>query len=199
LQCSLLLILIGSYSNIIAAETGFADTSLKELMALDTFEAASLIPTQISKVPGMVYSFSRDNFSRYGVRRVDELLQFIPGMQLNQYRKRHKSVWARGMLDRYKDKIVLMVDGIRLRHLYYGHFTLRDNFPLEKIEKVEVIMRPASSLYGANAFASIISITTRNFSEVNEFEASLEVGSNDRGKAAGLDNSDNFQIFASHV
>jgi outer membrane receptor for ferrienterochelin and colicins len=74
-QCSLLLILIGSYPNIvIAAETGFADMSLKELMALDTFEAASLLPTQISKAPGTVYSFSRDDFSRYGVRRVDELL-----------------------------------------------------------------------------------------------------------------------------
>jgi outer membrane receptor for ferrienterochelin and colicin len=192
--------LIGSYPNIvIAAETGFADMSLKELMALDTFEAASLIPTQISKAPGTVYSFSRDDFSRYGARRVDELLQFIPGMQLNQYRKRHQSVWARGMLDRYNDKMVLMVDGVRLRHLYYGHFSLGDNFPLEKIEKVEVIMGPASSLYGANAFAGIISITTRNFSEGNEFEASLEVGNNDRAKATGLYNSDNFQIFASHV
>ncbi|MFT5816407.1 MAG: outer membrane receptor for ferrienterochelin and colicins [Psychroserpens sp.] len=69
-------------------------------------------------------------------------------MQLNQYRKRHQSVWAIGMLDRYNNKMVLMVDGVRFRHLYYGYFSLGDNFPLEKIEKVEVIMRPASSLYG---------------------------------------------------
>lgn len=192
--------LFGSFSNVVIAEdVEFADMSLKELMSLDTFDSATLLPTQISKAPGTVYSFSRDDFSRFGVRRVDELLQLIPGMQLNQYRKRHQAVWARGMLDRYNDKMVLMVDGVRLRHLYYGHFSLGDNFPLEKIEKVEVIMGPASSLYGANAFGGIISITTRNFSSDDEFEASFEVGSNDRAKATGLYNSANFQLFASHV
>jgi outer membrane receptor for ferrienterochelin and colicin len=177
----------------------FSDMSLKELMSLDTFDSASLLPIQTSKAPGTVYSFSRDDFSRFGVRRVDELLQLIPGMQLNQYRKRHQSIWARGMLDRYNDKMVLMVDGVRLRHLYYSHFSLGDNFPLEKIEKVEVIMGPASSLYGANAFGGIISITTRNFSSGDEFEASFEVGSNNRVKATGLYNSDQIQVFASHV
>jgi outer membrane receptor protein involved in Fe transport len=192
--------LIGCLSNIaIAEEVEFADMSLKELMSLDTFDSATLLPIQISKAPGTVYSFSRDDFSRFGVRRVDELLQLIPGMQLNQYRKRHQSIWARGMLDRYNDKMVLMVDGVRLRHLYYGHFSLGDNFPLEKIEKVEVIMGPASSLYGANGFGGIFSITTRSFSSDDEFEDSFEVGSNDRAKATGLYNSANFHVFGSHV
>jgi outer membrane receptor for ferrienterochelin and colicins len=124
LQFSILLMLIGIYPNIaIADETEFADMSLKELMSLDTFEAASLLPNQISKAPGTVYSFSRDDFSRYGVSQVDELLQFIPGIQLNQYRKRHQSVWARGLLDCYNDKMALMIDGVRLRHLYYGYWS----------------------------------------------------------------------------
>ncbi|MFQ3323359.1 MAG: outer membrane receptor for ferrienterochelin and colicins [Pseudomonadales bacterium] len=124
LQFSILLMLIGIYPNIaIADETEFADMSFKEWMALDMFDVASLLPTQILKATGTVYSFSRDDFSRDGIRQVDELLQFIPGMQLNQYRKRHQSVWVRGMIDRYNDKMVLMIDGVRLHHLYYGYWS----------------------------------------------------------------------------
>ncbi len=177
----------------------FTDMSLKQLLDLDVFTSASLLPTQVSSAPGTVYSFGRAEFSRFGVRRLDELLQFVPGLQLNQDRKRHQAVWARGMLQRHNNKLVLMVDGVRVRHLYYEHFSLGDNLPLEKVEKVEIILGPASSLYGANAFAGIISVTTRDFASQPRFEASLEVAANQRGKASLTYNSPGLQAFASHL
>lgn len=177
----------------------FASMSLKELVALDVFTSASLVPTQTSKAPGTLYTFSHEDFQRFGVRRLDDLLSFVPGLQLNQYRKRHRSVWARGLLDRYNDKMVLMVDGVRIQHLYYGHFSLGDNLPLEYIEKVEVILGPASSLYGANAFGGIISITTRDFADHPSLETSLEVANNHRGKSTLFYNSEKFQAFGSYL
>ncbi|UTW03322.1 TonB-dependent receptor [Amphritea atlantica] len=182
-----------------AAQQDFSDLTLKELVAMDVFTSASLVPTQINKAPGTVYTFSRDDFNRYGVRRLDDLLQFVPGLQLNQYRKRHRSIWARGVLNRYNDKMVLLVDGVRVRQLYYNHFSLGDNLPLEYIETVEVILGPASSLYGANAFAGIISVTTRSFSNTEQLEAGLEAGSNRRGKGTALYNSKDLQLFASYL
>ncbi len=180
-------------------EPGYADMSLKDLMALEVFTAASLLPTEYSQAPGTVYSFNREDFTRFGIRRIDDLLQYVPGFQLNQYRKRHRSIWARGALDRYNDKFVLLVDGVQLRHVYYGHFSLGDNFPLEKVEKVEIILGPASSLYGANAFAGMISITTRSFSENPRLESSLELADNARVKGTLLYNSGSAQAFASHL
>ena len=180
-------------------ESGYADMSLRDLMALEVFTAASLVPTELSKAPGTVYSFDREDFTRLGIRRMDDILQFVPGFQLNQYRKRHRSIWARGALDRYNDKFVLLVDGIQMRHLYYGHFSLGDNFPLEKVEKVEIILGPASSLYGANAFAGIISIKTRDFSDQPQVEATLEAADNARAKGTLLYNSPNIQAFASYL
>ena len=177
----------------------FAEMSLKELLEVDVFTAASLLPTQTSKAPGTVYSFNREYFSRFGVRRLDDLLQFVPGIQLNQYRKRHRSVWARGLIDRYNDKLVLLIDGVRMQHLYYGHFSLGDNLPLERIEKVEVIIGPASSLYGANAFGGIISITTRDFADEPSVELSLEAANNARGKGSFLYNNSKFQAFGNHL
>lgn len=177
----------------------YSDMSLKELMNIEVFSAASLIPTESAKAPGTAYSFDRKDFVRLGVRRLDDLLAYVPGLQLSQHRKRHRSIWARGQLDRYNDKMVLMVDGVRRQHAYYGHFSLGDNFPLEKIEKVEIILGPASSLYGANAFGGIISVTTRGFSKSSHIEAGAEGASNDRGKGTLLYNSSNLQAFGSYL
>jgi len=202
---SVAILLFASTSDVLAdapvvdSDTVFSDMSLDELMSLEVFSAASRLPTKRSKAPGTVYSFERSDFARLGVRRLDDLLQFVPGMQLNQYRKRHRSIWSRGLLDRYNDKLILLVDGIQLRHLYYGHFSLGDNFPLEKIEKVEIIQGPASSLYGANAFGGIISITTRIFSAEPGAELTLEAGNHSRGKGTALLNGPKIQAFASYL
>lgn len=182
-----------------AEHEDYADMSLKELMSLEVFTAASLMPTEYSKAPGTVYTFDRDDFRRLGIRRLDDLLAFVPGLQLNQYRKRHRSIWARGTLDRYNDKFVLLVDGVQKRHLYYGHFSLGDNFPLQQVEKMEIILGPASSLYGANAFAGLISITTRNFSDRPQVEATLEVGDNQRAGGTLMYNSPSVQVFAGNL
>lgn len=177
----------------------FTDMSLKELMGLEVFSAASLLPTEQVKAPGTVHSFHRDDFVRLGVRRLDDLLAYVPGLQINQHRKRHRSIWARGQLDRFNDKMVLLVDGIRRQHVYYGNFSLGDNFPLEKIEKVEIILGPASTLYGANAFGGIISVTTRSFTDHQHIEATAEGGDNGRGKGTLLYNSPQLQAFGSYL
>src|SRR5690606_16108809 len=72
----------------------FSSMSLNDLLALEVFSSASLLPSQESKAPGTVYSFSSRDFRRFGARRLEDLLQFIPGIQLNQYRKRHQTAWA---------------------------------------------------------------------------------------------------------
>lgn len=176
-----------------------ADMSLQDLVSLDVFSSASLLPTQISKAPGTVYSFHRSQFNRFGVRRLEDLLQFVPGFQLNQYRKRHRALWARGLLEHYNSKLVLMVDGVRRQHHYYGHFALGDNIPLEMVEKVEIILGPASSLYGANAFGGLISVTTRDFSDSPKWELSVDAGDNQRRKTTVFYNTDLWQAFGSYL
>jgi len=190
----------------------YTEMSLQELMSLEIFTAASLLPTELKKAPGTVYSFDRNDFKRLGVRRLDELLEYVPGFQLNQYRKRHNSIWSRGMIDRYNNKMKLLVDGVPIQHVYYGHFSAGENLALEKIGKVEVIIGPASSLYGANAFAGVISVTTRDFTSDNRtgsenksqdqdayVETGLELGNHSRAKATVFYNSEKLQGFLSYL
>lgn len=177
----------------------FVDMSLADLIELEVFEASSRLPTPVNETPGTTYSFNQEDFKRYGVRRLDDLLQYVPGFQINQSRKRHRSIWARGMLQRYNEKLILLVDGVRQQHLYYGHFSLGDEFPLERIEKVEIIQGPASSLYGANAFSGLIAITTKDFSPQTTTILTLEGADNNRSKITGVYNSEKIQVFASSL
>lgn len=190
-----LLLALNSY----ASEPDYAEMSLKQLTELELFSAASLIPTQINKAPGTVYSFNRDDFQRFGVRKLTDLLAFVPGMQINQYRKRHQSLWGRGLLERYNDKMILMVDGVRYQHLYYGHFSAGEALPLDNVERVEVILGPASSLYGANAFGGLIAVITRDYSEKPTVSMSLELADNQRQRVSGVLQQKNLQLFAQYL
>ncbi|MDH5542411.1 MAG: TonB-dependent receptor [Nitrospinota bacterium] len=180
-------------------DADYFEMSLKDLMDIEVFTAASLIPTEYVKAPGTIYSFSKRDFTRLGVRRLDELLQFVPGIQTNQYRKRHKTIWGRGIIDRYNDKMILIVDGVQVRHLYYGHFDAGEQVALEKVEKVEIILGPASSIYGANAFGGIISITSNGFASEPKLDITLEAGDNDRGKTTLSYASERVQFFGSYL
>ncbi len=180
----------------------YTELSLKELMALEIFTSASMLPTEIKKAPGTVYSFNRKDFLRLGVRTIDELLDYVPGLQQNQYKKRHRSVWARGVINRYNNKMKMLVDGVPMQHVYYGDFSNGENLPLEKVDKVEIIVGPASSLYGANAFAGVISVTTRPFTEnaqTSYIETTLDVGDNSRAGGKIFYNSQKLQGFASYL
>lgn len=178
------------------AEESLADLELRELLQIEVFEVASRIPTPRFEVPGTVYRFGRNDFTRLGIRRLDDLLEYVPGIQLNQYRKRHRAVWMRGVIDRYNDKVLLLVDGVPVRQLYYGHFSTGDDFPLERIEHVEIIMGPASAVYGPNAFAGIIAITSREFNDVASYQATGELADNDKMRASVVANSRQFQAIA---
>ena len=201
ITCVCLLLPVYAFSEA-SSEDDYMKLSLQELMSLKIFTSASLLPTEIKKAPGTVYSFKRKDFLRLGVRTVDELLAYVPGLQLNQYKKRHQSVWSRGVINRYNNKMKLLVDGVPIQHVYYGDFSGGDNLPLEKIDKVEVIVGPASSLYGANAFAGVISITTRPFTDDAQtayLESTLDVGENDRAGAKVFYNSQKLQGFVSYL
>ncbi len=175
------------------------DMSLRELMEIEVVNAPSLLPTTRTHAPGTVYRFGKNDFLRLGVRRLDELMRFVPGFQLNQYRKRHVNLWTRGNIDRYNNKMLLFIDGIPVRQVYYGHFSAGEQLPLEKVDHIEVILGPASSLYGANAFGGAILVTTLTLPDQAEGEVSVEGAGNQRGKGTGLWRNDKVMLFGSYL
>jgi len=116
----------------------------------------------IQKAPGVIRVFTAKDIKRYHFKTLQDILRNVPGMQINEYRAGHQTIWTRGVQNRYNNKTLLLIDGVPMRDNYYGNFNIDEILPLNQIQRIEVINGPGSVLYGANAFASVINITTKN-------------------------------------
>lgn len=59
------------------------------------------------------------------------------------------------------EKVLILVDGVRMSDAQTAHFDLDLAVPLEQVQRVEILRGPGSSLYGSDAVGGIINIVTR--------------------------------------
>ncbi|NLV30418.1 MAG: TonB-dependent receptor [Acidobacteria bacterium] len=58
-------------------------------------------------------------------------------------------------------QVLVLVDGVRLNDSQTGHHNADIPVPMEDIERIEVLLGPGSSIYGADAFGGTVHIITR--------------------------------------
>ncbi|MDR1727669.1 MAG: TonB-dependent receptor [Acidobacteriota bacterium] len=73
----------------------------------------------------------------------------------------------------YSQTLVL-IDGVRMNDSQTGHHNADFPVPLQAIERIEVLLGPGSSIYGADAFGGIINIITKR--ETAATQASVSGG-----------------------
>ena len=117
----------------------------------------------IDEAPGAVTVFTREEMDALGVRTLDELLNFVPGMRSYTFVGPDTSgktvIESRGVYEPYGHMMLLLLDGQRLSAAYNGNFTGANRWlSLTPIERVEIIRGPGSALYGGNAMTAVINL-----------------------------------------
>ena len=148
----------------------------------------------IQRAPSVIRAFTQEDFKEMGFNTLQDVLNNIPGLQVQQYRAGHQLAWIRGVQMRYNNKVLLLIDGVPMRDNYYGHFDINEMLPLDAVEKVEVINGPGSVLYGANSFSGVISITTKSSGR----SVKAQVGSNTSLWGNAEFDVDNFYVNANY-
>ena len=118
---------------------------------------------------------------------VAEVLQQTPGLTLTSsgYMGKQTSVHLRGTNDSH---VLVLVNGVKLGSATLGTTAL-ELFPLDQVERIEIVRGPRSSLYGSEAIGGVIQIFTRKGSGSKSIQprASASYGSFNTAKAsAGL-------------
>jgi iron complex outermembrane receptor protein len=114
-------------------------------------------PTPVSETPATVRAIPEEQLQREQplARSVVDNLQTLPGIAVNRLGLLTGSLNIRGLTG---ERIGLLVDGERIPNRQFGpSFSNIDPF---RIERVEVLYGPGSSIYGADTFGGVVSLTT---------------------------------------
>ena len=114
-----------------------------------------------TQVPGKVIVVSADEIQKLGARNVQEVLKYQTGVVLydqvgNEFQK---TVDMRGFNAQPVTATSVFVDGVRINEPDFNTINF-DLVPIEDIERIE-IMPGTATVFGRNALAGVINITTK--------------------------------------
>jgi outer membrane receptor protein involved in Fe transport len=167
----------------------YAQISLEELLNKDITVAATKTRVDVAKAPVSVTVVTPDDIRRSGATNLGDLLRTIPGLDVLQSFPSYTTVSARGTSEAFLNNMLVLIDGRRLETQLAGTPFLEEApVRLEDIKRIEVVRGPVGALYGTNALAGVISITTYSPDEVAGTFVSVLGG-----------NRDTYQAFVRHA
>jgi outer membrane cobalamin receptor len=139
---------------------------------------ASKKPERITEAPSIISVITEDDIKRMGARNIMDVLRTIPGMEIMKDAWNISQIAVRGLRSENSAGVKILIDGHSLNDPITGGATeFYDDLPLKNIRRIEIIRGPASALYGANAFVSVVNIITKSAQDINGTEVSLGAGS----------------------
>ncbi|NTV94223.1 MAG: TonB-dependent receptor [Thiobacillus sp.] len=120
---------------------------------------ATRIAQPISHTGSSVRVLSADELLERGVRFVADALMEIPSLSVSSQGPRGSLTQVR-VRGNEANHVLVLIDGMRVGNASTGEFDFA-NLGLEGVDKIEVLLGPQSTLYGSDAMAGVISITTR--------------------------------------
>jgi len=133
--------------------------SLLELINLPVVTASRQLETR-DQTPAHILVFTREQIRERGYNTLADLLEDLPGVDFMRGTKSSafNNLTVQGHAG--PNKLLVMMDGVRIGNPAGGNFPLADNFALYPARQVEVLFGPAAALYGADAVAGVVNIIT---------------------------------------
>ncbi len=167
--------------DIILAKTDLTELSLEELMNIEV-TSVSKRPQRLFEAAAAVHVITSEDIRRSGARSIPEALRLAPGVSVAQNDANKWAVAVRGFNERFTEMLLVLFDG---RSVYSptmsGVFWDMQHYPLEDIDRIEVIRGPGGTLWGANAVNGVINIITKDAKDTVGSYISGGAGSEERG------------------
>lgn len=115
------------------------------------------------KAPAINTVITAEEIRNMGARNLFDVLDKIPGISTS-WNQIKGIIDIRGVHTDHGEKVLLMIDGVRIRDSYTASptFLFGDDMMVENIKRIEVVRGPGSALYGADAFVGVINIITKD-------------------------------------
>lgn len=141
-----------------------ADLSALSLDQLGDIETttSTRIPTELFKVPAAVFVITQEDIRRSGVTSVPEALRLAPGVQVARIDANKWAIGLRGFGSRLSRAVLVMIDGRAVyTPLFAGTYWEVQDVLLADVDRIEVVLGPGGTLWGANAVNGIVNVITK--------------------------------------
>ncbi len=164
-----------------ASDTTLINSSLAQLMDLNVSSALKR-GQRYFDVASAIYVISAADIRHSGARSIPEALRLAPGVEVQRINANQYAISIRGHNNMFARKLLVLMDG---RPLYSPSFSgvwwPAQNYPLEEIERIEVLRGPSGAVWGSNAVNGIINIITKAAHDTQGAHLSAGLGNEERG------------------
>lgn len=174
----ILCVMLFAHIHCVYAQDDLFDLSLEDLANFQV-NTASLRNQSRAQAPSKVTLITQDIIQKRNYRYLADLLKDLPGVRLSLYSSSVDSgssqLIVRGITG--NNKLVLMWNGQRLNHpdaqpLHITPYL----YPLENIEKVEVVYGSTSAIYGSDTISMSINLISADTFEEHAFSTNIASG-----------------------
>ena len=141
------------------------DVSLDDLLKTDV-DVATKVPQTFRETPGVITVLTREEIMDSGARDLEDVLLMVPGFSLGIDVEGITDVGVRGNWG-HEGKVLLLIDGQQMNETLYSTNQFGNHYPVDQIERVEIIRGPGSAIYGGNAELAVINVITRGADELH--------------------------------
>ncbi len=141
------------------------ETSLqKQLNMATTVASGAALTTR--ETPGILSVITSEDIQNSGARDLTDILRLVPGFDFAQDLDFVIGVAMRGNWA-HEGKVLILLDGFQMNEILYQNTVLINHFPVDFIDRIEVIRGPGSAIYGGSAEYGVINIITKSAGSLN--------------------------------
>ncbi len=166
-----------------APEGNVENFGLAELMEVPIIKNASQEAECLKSAASIVSIISGDDLLNMGARDLIDALELIPGFNFGGIVFNTVGLGVRGVQSD-EGKLSVLLDGIMLTEQRFGTTVFGSHFPVEQIDRIEIIRGPGSILHGNFAELGVINIITKQGHQLNGGTVSGSYGHFQRGEAS---------------
>ncbi len=164
----------------IESKESFYDLSLSQLGKVEITTATGN-STPLDKAPATATVISAADIRAMGARHLDDVLETVPGFHVSlSSLSRLDSVYSvRGIHTGFNPHVLLLMNGLPVQFSVQGGRPILFRYPVNNIDRIEIIRGPGSAIYGADAYSGVINVITKEASTIESSEVGVRFGSFD--------------------
>jgi len=133
----------------------------------------------IGKAPAVASVITAEEIKEMGAFSLQEVMESVPGLHVTFAPGNYAPIYAfRGIYSEFNPHVLLLINGMPMTNVFLGNWGQAfGDMPVESIKRVEIIRGPGSAVYGADAFAGVINIITKNLANTEDTQSGIRGGS----------------------